>query len=228
MAVFPKVRGRLTDELTLGQAEILGRYIGRMHMISSAHTLRYRQPLNLTTFGDDALDDLEKSGLIHSPSSLRYLQCSEAFLDFIDPLLSSAFGPKSTNTIPVHGDCHVGNILWHGDSPFLLDFDDMSTCLPVQDLWLIAPGRDESSLKIRDSLLKGYEQFSHFDDNELACVEALRALRMIHYTAWVAKRWSDPIFPKTFVQFGTDRFWQEETQALQEISELISTGSFQS
>lgn len=223
LAVFPKVRGRLTDELSFRQAEILGRYIGRMHMIFGSRRLEHRPALGVNTFGDDALDDLERSGLICSPSGARYIQSAELVLDLIDPILALASGSQCESTQPVHGDCHVGNVLWNGESPFLLDFDDMTSCLRVQDLWLISPGRDTGSLQTRDAFIRGYEQFSHFDDAELRCVEPLRALRMIHYTAWIAKRWADPLFPRTFPNFGSDSYWQDETVALQEIAEMISS-----
>lgn len=217
--LFPKVRGRLTDELSATRALTLGRYIGRIHARGVGFPLRHRPPLDLSTFGDDALDQIDFSGLASSPTAQRYINIADQFLDLIDPILINQ--PQQT----VHGDCHVGNVLWDGDSPFLIDFDDLTTCLPVQDLWLIAPGRDEESLRLRNAVLQGYTQFHSFDDSSFACAEALRGLRMIHYVAWIARRWTDPIFPQTFPLFAGDTFWQEEAEALHQCSSIICSGS---
>lgn len=222
-ALFPKVRGRLTSELSDAQAEVLGRYLGRLHGLARSLPQSVRPRLDVDTFGDDALDRLETSlgGAGQSPSFRRYVQVAEEFLDVVDPLLSPALAERSQI---VHGDCHVGNVLWDGEAPFLLDFDDMTTCLAVQDLWLVAPGRDEWSLATRQALLEGYRAFADFDEDDFIFVEPLRGLRMIHYNAWIAKRWNDPIFPATFVNFGTDRHWQEECQALLEVLEHVRGG----
>jgi Ser/Thr protein kinase RdoA (MazF antagonist) len=217
-ALFPKVRGRLTSELSPEQAKVLGRYLGRLHRLTASLPQSCRPALDLGTFGDDALDTLEAHHPDPSPQLQRYLRVAEEFLDLVDPLLSESLALRAQI---VHGDCHVGNVLWQGEAPFLLDFDDMTTCLPVQDLWLVAPGRDDESLVIREALLEGYRAFSVFDEDDFVFVEPLRGLRMIHYNAWVAKRWSDPVFPATFVQFGTDRHWQEECQALAESMEIV-------
>ncbi len=220
LSVFPKVQGRLTDELSLAQAKVLGRYLARLHRLGETFPLQHRPSLDLSTFGDDSLDELEASGLAKGPNAERYLAMADQFLDLADPILLN----RRSQT--VHGDCHVGNILWQGEAPFLIDFDDLTSCLPAQDIWLIAPGRDTESLKLRDAVLDGYAEFGNFDMRELECVEALRGLRMIHYLAWIARRWSDPIFPATFARFGSEEFWQEETQALMESMEILSTGSF--
>lgn len=216
--LFPKVRGRLTDELSLTQARTLGRYIGRMHALGAQFPLRHRPALDLATFGDDAVDQIEQSGLANCPMGQRYIGIADQFLDLIDPILIK----QPTQT--VHGDCHVGNVLWDQDAPFLIDFDDLTTCAPVQDLWLVAPGRDDESMRLRGAVLEGYSQFHTFDESSFDCVEALRGLRMIHYVAWIARRWSDPIFPATFPLFAGDSFWQEESEALQQSMTIICSG----
>ena len=217
-ALFPKVRGRLTAELADSQAEVLGRYLGRLHALGRTRPRGLRPSLDVGTFGDDSLDTLESRWTQHSPSFQRYLQVAEDFLDVIDPIIAEPLRSKSQI---VHGDCHVGNVLWDGDAPFLLDFDDLTRCLPVQDLWLVAPGRDEDSLATREALLAGYRAFADFDEDDFVYVEPLRGLRMIHYNAWIARRWDDPVFPATFVNFGSDRHWQEECQALMETADLV-------
>lgn len=220
-SLFPRVRGRLTCELTLPQAEVLGRYLGRLHALCLNRPLVHRPPLDIFTFGDASLDTLEASKLPDTPQKQRYVQVADDFLALVEPILNDLMGHGMQT---VHGDCHVGNVLWDGEAPFLLDFDDMTTCLPVQDIWLIAPGRDTESSEIREVVLRGYEQFHHFDRGQLTAIEALRGLRMIHYVAWIARRWEDPMFPATFPDFSSDRYWQEESQALMESASLISCG----
>jgi Ser/Thr protein kinase RdoA (MazF antagonist) len=124
--------------------------------------------------------------------------------------------------LSLHGDCHLGNTLWQQDSPFFLDFDDAMTAPAVQDVWMVVRGRDSYAEKDRNILLEGYEAFRPFDRNTLKLIEPLRALRMIHYSAWIARRWEDPSFHKAFPQFGTARYWEEDMNALQEVLALIS------
>jgi Ser/Thr protein kinase RdoA (MazF antagonist) len=116
----------------------------------------------------------------------------------------------------IHGDCHLGNLLWNDSGPFLLDFDDMVCGPPVQDIWLLIPGRDPESLRQRQVLLDGYEEFRRFDFESLRLVEALRALRFVHYTAWIARRWDDPAFPLAFPQFDSHQYWSGEVEDLEE------------
>lgn len=215
--IFPKTRGRLLDELRPSQLETIGRYLGRMHGLSRSHKVQHRIWLNIPNYGDDALNRLDQSSFVRSPLGQRYMYVADAFLDLIEPILADV------EAIPVHGDCHVGNILWDGEAPFLLDFDDMVIAPPAQDLWLVVPGRDEESRKQLDIILEAYTDFCDFDESTLSLIEPLRGLRLIHYTGWIAKRWEDPIFQRMFTQFASDAFWAGEIEALQEISELIGS-----
>jgi Ser/Thr protein kinase RdoA (MazF antagonist) len=121
----------------------------------------------------------------------------------------------------IHGDCHLGNLLIAPGSPYFLDFDDMVRGPAVQDLWLLTPGRDEESLRQREVLLEGYEEMRAFDRSTLQLIESLRALRFVHYSAWIARRWDDPAFPQAFPQFGTHRYWQEELRDLEHQLRLV-------
>jgi Ser/Thr protein kinase RdoA (MazF antagonist) len=123
--------------------------------------------------------------------------------------------------ISVHGDCHLGNALWQQDSPFFLDFDDAMTAPPVQDIWMVVRGRGEEAERDRNALLEGYEAFRPFPRATLSLIEPLRALRMMHYSAWIARRWDDPSFPRAFPLFGSARYWEEEMQAMQEILAIL-------
>ena len=126
----------------------------------------------------------------------------------------------------VHGDCHLANILWGRDGAFLIDFDDMVQGPCVQDIWLVAGGRDPEDCRNRDRLLEAYQGFRDFDPSTLRLIEPLRALRLIHFSAWIAKRWHDPAFPRVFPDFGTERYWFEQTTNLQEQLALIQDSAW--
>ena len=103
----------------------------------------------------------------------------------------------------------------------LVDFDDMVVGPCVQDLWLLVPGRDEEALRHRRRMVEAYEQMRDFDRSQLRLIEPLRAMRVVHFSAWIARRWEDPAFPRVFPEFGTERYWFEELATLREIYAAI-------
>ncbi|MBN8553899.1 MAG: serine/threonine protein kinase [Deltaproteobacteria bacterium] len=214
-AVFPKVRGRLLDELSTTQIETLGRYLGRIHNIGRTWPARHRLKLSTEKWGRESLKFILDSKFIDPQTRSHYQNLTEDFLNRCEPLL------KNVKAQVVHGDCHLGNTLWEGEAPFFLDFDDMMIAPPVQDVWMILRGRDEESLRQRNILLSTYEQMNEFDYTSLNLIEPLRGLRIIHYSAWIARRWEDPAFANVFANFGTPSYWRSEMEALQEISQLI-------
>ena len=140
----------------------------------------------------------------------NYKATVEALLMRIEPMFN---GIKN---IRIHGDCHFGNVLWTPDGPTFLDFDDMANGPAVQDVWMLVPGYDDHAKQQREILIEAYEAFREFDRSELRLIEPLRALRYIHYASWIARRWEDPIFKRTFEHFGSIQYWQRETQDLRE------------
>lgn len=212
-AVFPFVRGRLRDELEPSDLRTLGRYLGQIHRLLAVEKSR-RHRIDPKTFGWDALDYLLESEFFESDSMAeRYEDIVVKILNQIEPLVCSS------KFIRVHGDCHLGNTLWNGDRPFFLDFDDLCEAPAVQDIWMIVRGRDESAVRDRAFLLEGYQQMNEFNESELSLIEPLRALRIIHYSAWISRRWRDPSFPLAFPDFGSNRYWNEEISELIKISE---------
>ncbi len=121
----------------------------------------------------------------------------------------------------VHGDCHPGNLLWNPQGAFFLDFDDMITGPAVQDIWLLIPGRDAEAKNQREILIDAYSEMRDFKRSSLRLIEPLRALRFVHYAAWIARRWEDPAFPAAFPEFGTHAYWESETRDLEEQLRLI-------
>ncbi|KYF58642.1 hypothetical protein BE08_14025 [Sorangium cellulosum] len=124
----------------------------------------------------------------------------------------------------IHGDLHPGNLLLRDGALRVLDFDDMVVGPAVQDLWLLLPGRDATARRQRELFLDAYEELRRFDRSTLGLVEPLRGLRMIHYAAWIARRWHDPIFPRTFPHFGTESYWGDEASALEEVMQITNDG----
>lgn len=215
-ALFPKVGGRSPDELNEDQLRQVGRLIGRMHGIGSKKPATRRLELTPKTYGEPDLDFLLNGGWIPLPRRSRYVAAVQSVCG-----LSAAFFSRA-KMIRTHGDCHKGNLLWspsqNSGTAFFLDFDDMVTAPAVQDLWMLAPGRDALAHSNREVLLEGYEEMRAFDRAELSLIEPLRALRIVHFSAWIANRWQDPSFPRAFPSFDSERYWEEETQAIEDIA----------
>lgn len=216
-ALFPKVGGRAPDELTDDQLRRIGMLLARIHNVGAAKAAPHRIELNPSTYGLQNLEYL-LSNWIPMDFRAKY----EAAVRDICSIVEPWFKELSLKQIHrVHGDCHLGNLLWNQEGPFFLDFDDMVRAPAAQDIWLLTPGRDQETKYARESLLEGYTEFRAFDRSTLRLIEPLRALRFVHYTAWVARRWEDPAFPAAFPEFGSHHYWADETQDLEEQLRLI-------
>jgi Ser/Thr protein kinase RdoA (MazF antagonist) len=86
----------------------------------------------------------------------------------------------------------------------------------IQDLWMLLSGERTVMERQLAAVVTGYENFREFDPRQLHLIEALRTLRLIHYSAWIARRWDDPAFPAAFPWFGTQRYWQDRILELRE------------
>jgi Ser/Thr protein kinase RdoA (MazF antagonist) len=224
-ALFPKVGGRAPDELQDDQLRWVGRLLARIHSVGAQRSAPHRIEIGPETYGRKNLRTLlalTEGNSIPLEFAARY----EKVVNEICDRAQEQFAKISPSLFHrIHGDCHLGNLLWNSSGPFFLDFDDMVRGPAVQDIWLVVPGRDEDSLRQRNLLLEGYEEMRAFDNSSLRLIESLRALRWIHYSAWIARRWADPAFPAAFPQFGTHRYWQEQTQDLEQQLEWICRSS---
>ncbi len=216
-AVFEKVRGRSPEDLKPEDYERLGQLIGRVHNVGDRAVAEHRRRLTVAEFGDTSLDFL-LGGFIPKHVEDAYVGVAEDIFDWLEPRLSKL------PVLRLHGDAHRGNVLENRDGYWLVDFDDMVMGPAVQDLWLLSPGRDEYALADRDMLIKGYEKMRALDRGELQIIEGLRALRVVHYSAWIARRWHDPAFPRVFEHFKETRYWEEELNQLREIAARLSRG----
>lgn len=214
-AVFPKVGGRSPDEPDDEQLATLGRLIARVHGVGSIRPAEHRLRMTPEQFLRESGNVLERSGTVTPSLAGYYFAAIERLADRVAPLFSGVPFQR------IHGDCHLRNVLSNANGLFLVDFDDMVMGPPVQDLWLLVPGRDADSRQQLDLVLEGYEQMRSFDRSTLRLIEPLRTMRLVHFSAWIAKRWDDPAFPAAFPAFGTDRYWREQIDLLREQEELI-------
>jgi Ser/Thr protein kinase RdoA (MazF antagonist) len=212
-AAFPKVRGRMLDELDDENLRRIGRLIGRLHAVGAARPAPNRPRFTIEERVQAPLALLESGGFLPPALASRYrdvvLRIAEKFAE------SLARVPAQR----IHGDLHIGNILWGTDGPILVDFDDCVMGPPLQDLWLLARGDAAETKHALGQILAGYEVFREFDRSTLALVEPLRALRIVHMSAWIARRWDDPSFQAGFPAFRMDRYWMSEYEELFRIYE---------
>lgn len=212
-AVFPRLSGRAPELDNMDDLLVMGRFLGRVHLCGRQKPFRHRQALSAQRFGEESRDYLLQHDFI--PDSLReaYETLSRDLLDVVHQRLADT-GPFET--IRLHGDCHPGNVLWQGEVPWFVDFDDAMTGPAVQDLWMLLSGeRDQRQGQLLE-LIEGYNEFHHFNPRELPLIEPLRTLRIMHYSAWLARRWDDPAFPMSFPWFNTERYWAEHVLELRE------------
>ncbi len=202
--------GRAPDELDRETMIRLGRLVGRMHAVGAASDAPGRLRLDADRFIRDHLAFHRSEGMIPAGLVDRYCGLAEEIAAVVDERMGGVAVHR------LHGDLHLGNLLFRGGVLHVLDFDDMVVGPAVQDLWLCLPGRDAHALALRDAFLAGYEEFRSFDRATLRLVEPLRAMRMIHYAAWLARRWHDPVFPMTWPHVGTEAYWEEATTDLQQ------------
>ena len=209
-AVYARRGGRppeLEDEKVL---EWIGRFLGRIHAVGASARFKARPALNVETFGTEPREWLLGSGMVPSDLKNAWSSVSAEALDKARTYF------QETESLRLHGDCHVGTILWTHDGPHFVDLDDARMGPAVQDLWMLLSGDRAAMERQLADIVAGYESFREFEPGELCLIEALRTLRLLHYSAWIARRWEDPAFPAAFPWFGTQRYWQDRILELRE------------
>ena len=216
-AVFERRGGRSPELENPETLEWIGRFIGRIHAVGAIRTFALRPSVSIENFGVEPRDWLLTHDYIPDDLLDSWSSTVEQALSGVRRCYERA---GDVATLRLHGDCHAGNVLWTEDGeqrgPHFVDFDDCRSGPAIQDLWMLLPG-DRAAMTIAFSdLLAGYEDFHEFDRRELHLIEALRTLRLIHYSAWIARRWDDPAFPAAFPWFNTQRYWQDRVLELRE------------
>jgi Ser/Thr protein kinase RdoA (MazF antagonist) len=228
-SVCPRRGGRppeLDDEDVL---EWIGRFLARLHTVGAARPFASRPALDLQSFGRESMEWLLQHEMVPLDVQSAWQRQCEAALALIALQPALTGGSSEIRRLRLHGDCHAGNILWTpvdvpaaaGPGPHFVDLDDARMGPAVQDLWMLLSGDRAQRTYQLSCMLDGYEQLRDFDRRELTLIEPLRSLRLIHYSAWLARRWDDPTFPINFPWFGSSDYWQGQVQMLEDQIEAM-------
>ena len=212
-AVYPRRGGRMPELDDPDTLEWIGRFIGRIHAVGAVRPFAERPALDMASFGVEPRDWLLEHGFVPPDLRAAWTSVVDLALEGVRRCYDRA---GDVRAIRLHGDCHSGNILWTDDGPHFVDLDDARVGPAMQDLWMLLSGDRPAMTKALSDVLAGYEDFMALDRRELALVEALRTLRLVHYSAWLARRWDDPAFPAAFPWFNTQRYWQDRILELRE------------
>lgn len=214
LCVFPKAGGRPPELDNSEQLSVIGRTLGRLHLVGETKAFTHRPAVNVTRLGLASVQHVLESDQVPMELLSAYKAVVQPLLEEVQNRFDAA---NKVQSLRIHGDFHPGNILWGVDnSPHLLDFDDTSMGPAVQDLWMFISGDHQYAQARLGDLLDGYTEFRDFDERELQLIEPLRTLRIVHYAAWISRRWEDPAFQQAFPFFAGNRFWDEHILALKE------------
>jgi len=216
-AVYPRCGGRAPELGGRSTSQWMGRFLGRIHAVGGTKAFEHRGSIDIDRFGNEPRNWLLDHGFVPPDILDAWRSITTLALDGIRRSYDRA---GSVEYLRLHGDCHAGNVLWieRGDTqgPHFVDFDDSRMGPAVQDLWMLLSGDHAEMTRQLADVLEGYRRFFDFDTRELYLIEALRTLRLLHYSAWLAKRWDDPAFPAAFPWFNTQRYWQDRVLELRE------------
>jgi len=214
-AVYPRQGGHPPNLENESDLEVLARTIGRMHAVGASATFEHRAALTAQRLGHDSRNYLLEHTFVPPDIEEAYATLTTHLLERIDPAM------QGLPAIRIHGDCHMGNVLWRVDTPHFVDFDDCVMGPPIQDLWMLLSGERAEQTQQLNTILDAYTTFYDFEPRTLAAIEALRTLRIMHHAAWIARRWQDPAFPIAFPWFESPRFWSDHLLELREQMALL-------
>jgi Ser/Thr protein kinase RdoA (MazF antagonist) len=213
LAIYPRRGGQWPELATSDDRQWIGRFLGRIHALGAARRFEHRARLSPQAMGRDAAAFLVEGGFVPEYLQHRYVQVTEELLELVESRFEHA---GTLRYLRIHGDCHRNNVLWTAAGPHFVDLDDCMTGPAIQDLWMLLAGRPAEMRVQLGEILEGYSKFAEFDPIEATLIEALRALRMVHYAAWLARRWHDPAFPRAFPWFGEVRYFERHVAELEE------------
>ena len=209
-AIFPRQGGHPPNLENKDDLEVLSRSIARIHSIGSKKPFKHREIFSMDRLGTRSREFILGSDFLPPELVEAYASTSHNLLDAIDPSLIES------QQIRIHGDCHMGNVLWRNDISHFVDFDDCLNGPPIQDLWMLLSGERQDQLNQVNTILDAYNEFYEFNPSTLNIIEPLRTLRMIHHAAWIGKRWEDPAFPLAFPFFNSAKYWSDHILTLKE------------
>ncbi len=212
-SIFPRVGGRFPDVDNPEVLYWLGRLLGRIHAIGARRPFSHRAQISFERMVMTPYQFLMANNFIPLTHQKQYQMLMEEIITTVTQQLSSM---DQFDQIRLHGDFHPGNILQRGGEIAIVDTDDCAMGPAIQDLWLLLSGeRDRVSQELLE-IIEGYQEFYDFNHQELAIIESLRTMRIIHYSYWLAKRWTDPAFPMHFPWFNTENYWDDHILTLRE------------
>ena len=218
LAAFPLCAGSAPELDGEGARALLGRTLARIHAVGARYRFRYRHTLSSPNTGERARESMLRLGFLPAHMEQRYAQVSAALVERIEAALAAA-APLAM--IRLHGDCHLGNILWQARGPLMVDLDDCMNGPRIQDLWMFLSGSPDEQRGQWNEVMEGYSQFGAVEPAELRLIEPLRAVRMLNHATWIAERWSDPAFPRAFPWAGQERFWEGYVGDLMQQSDVL-------
>jgi Ser/Thr protein kinase RdoA (MazF antagonist) len=222
-AAFRRQGGQAPEQDDFDQLLWLGRLLGRIHNVGGTTLFQSRPALTIERLITEPSEFLLTHPFMPEHLKPAYRTLVESFTSRFHDI----FNDINPQIIRCHGDCHIGNILWHRETgPWFVDFDDCQNAPAVQDLWMLLAGSRHEQVAQFSELLEGYEEFNDFNRRELQLIEPLRTMRMIHYAGWLAKRWDDPAFTSNFTWFNTESYWQNHLGTLQEQHMLLDEEPF--
>lgn len=213
LALFPRQGGHPPPLDDADALTVIGRLIGQIHQIGALSRFSHRPSVDVDTLGWQAREGLHRSPLVTPELSHKLAEVSRTLLTAVEQRMREI---DFRADLRLHGDFHLGNLLWKDNRPYVVDTDDCRNGPAIQDLWMLLPEEPESKARALEALVEGYECFRPLNRAEFALIEPLRALRLINYAAWLAQRWEDPAFPQAFPWFGTPRYWEQLILDLQE------------
>jgi len=219
VAVCDRHAGRAPELEDPAALQWLGRFLGRLHAVGARQAFVHRRTMNAATFGHAARQRLLDGGFVPDTELPVWTSGCNAALACVDHAFAQL---GAVPHLRLHGDFHPGNIMWRDEGPHVVDLDDACNGPAVQDLWMLLSGDAMSMRAQLAHILAGYRVFRPFDERELALIEPLRTLRMIHHSAWIAERWTDPAFPAAFPWFGSAAYWSQQTTQLREQVEAMN------
>lgn len=220
VAVSHRRGGRSPELEDLGVLTWLGRFLARLHLVGGQRPFAHRLTMGVEQTGRQARQWLVDSDSLPIEQRSQWLAVTDQALDLCQQAFDRIDGLRLRR---LHGDCHPGNILWTPDGPHFVDLDDACMGPAVQDFWMLLSGDPRDRQVQLNALLEGYEALAEFDWRELKLVEPLRTLRIIHHSAWLARRWHDPAFPAAFPWFGTAMYWQQQIDLLRQQIDVMQT-----